>query len=305
MREAFAQNFPPLSRSRSSHAGANRGHDTADRGASRALQIERARVRTAERAAAVARLKEDLARLYRDTTAFRAEEVRLKTQAESETWRGGQQREVLLNQQLELRSKLEEFARNADLHRAHAKEWHEELETLERHQALAADQVDVLDKANVRLKGIAAEHLQRLTRAEASTCDAFRRRCSARRPHSLLLLGLSQARVKKLEARRVQTKSEVAKLQQELSQQLEDKTTEEEVSTARKGSSEMASAGAAKARAKQIRKGSEQNSRTGKDPKEKEEMEEAAGEQKSQVILLFLLVLVVAVGPYFFARLLD
>mmetsp|Transcript_3768 Transcript_3768/g.9091 ORF Transcript_3768/g.9091 Transcript_3768/m.9091 type:complete len:280 (+) Transcript_3768:140-979(+) len=279
MREAFAQNFPPLSRSRSSHAGANRGHDTADRGASRALQIERARVRTAERAAAVARLKEDLARLYRDTTAFRAEEVRLKTQAESETWRGGQQREVLLNQQLELRSKLEEFARNADLHRAHAKEWHEELETLERHQALAADQVDVLDKANVRLKGIAAEHLQRLTRAEA--------------------------RVKKLEARRIQTKSEVAKLQQELSQQLEDKTTEEEVSTARKGSSEMASAGASKARAKQIRKGSEQNSRTGKDPKEKEEMEEAAGEQKSQVILLFLLVLVVAVGPYFFARLLD
>eukprot|EP00439_Symbiodinium_sp_Y106_P086591 s1629_g34.t1 len=94
MREAFAQNFPPLSRSRSSHAGANRGHDTADRGASRALQIERARVRTAERAAAVARLKEDLARLYRDTTAFRAEEVRLKTQAESETWRGGQQREA-------------------------------------------------------------------------------------------------------------------------------------------------------------------------------------------------------------------
>ena len=142
---------------------------------------------------------------------------------------------------------------------------------------------------------------------------------------------------------------QVAKLQQELSQQLEasfynnctmqqcgarkwnfapqlqDKTTEEEVSTARKGSSEMASAGASKARAKQIRKGSEQNSRTGKDPKETEEMEEAAGEQKSQVriqdlsfaacrflqlrlaevILLFLLVLVVAVGPYFFARLLD
>ncbi|CAE7343008.1 CKMT2 [Symbiodinium sp. CCMP2592] len=278
MPEAFAHNFPPLSRSRSSHAGVNRGHDTADRGASCALRIERARVRTAERAAAVARLKEDLARLYRDTTAFRAEEARLKTQAESETWRGGQQREVLLNQQLELRSKLEEFARNADLHRAHAKEWHEELETLERHQALAADQVDVLDKANVRLKGIAAEHQQRLTRAEA--------------------------RLKKLEARRVQTKSEVAKLQQELSQQLEAKTTEEEVSTAQKGSSEMASAGASKARAKQIRKGSEQHSRTAKDPKEKEELKEA-GEQKSQVILLFLLVLVVAVGPYFFAQLLD
>ncbi|CAE7744230.1 CKMT2 [Symbiodinium sp. CCMP2456] len=166
------------------------------------------------------------------------------------------------------------------MHRAHAKDWHEELEMFERHQALAADQVDVLDKANVRLKGIAAEHLQRLARAEA--------------------------RMKKLEARRVQTKSEVAQLQQELSQQLDEaKTTEEGVSMARKGSSKTASAGASKTRAKQIRKGFEQSSRTATDTKEKEEREEPAGEQTSQVILLFLLVLVVAVGPYFFAQLLD
>lgn len=268
MPEAFAQDFPPLSRSRSSHAGADRGPDPANTGASYALQIERARLRTEERTAAVVRLKEDLARLCRETMAFRAEEVRLKTQAESETWRGGQQSEALLNQQLELRRKLDEFARNAHMHRAHATEWHEELEMLERHQALAADQVDVLDKANVRLKGIASEHLQRLTRAEA--------------------------RMKKLEARRVQTKSEVAKLQQELSQQLEAKTTEEEVSMARKGNSKTASAGASKARAKQIHKGFEQSSRTATDTKEKEEMEEPAGEQTSQVILLFLLVLVVA-----------
>ena len=52
---------------------------------------------------------------------------------------------------------------------------------------------------------------------------------------------------------------------------------------ARKGNSKTASAGASKARAKQIRKGFEQSSRTATDTKEKEEMEEPAGEQTSQV----------------------
>ncbi|CAE7225173.1 CKMT2 [Symbiodinium natans] len=252
----------------------------------------------AERRVAVMRLKEDLARLRNDTVAAREEELRLKTQAASETLLGGKRREALMGQQQELRAKLEEFARSTDVHKASAREWQEELESLERHQALAVEQVQTLEKANGRLREVAAEHALHLARAEA--------------------------RVKRFEARRSQTKAEVVKLQQQLSKQAETtnvcttvdgpsktEATERAASIiahqhhSRVANSKKERAGSSKAaRAKQMCNGTQRSNKPNR--KESEEAEEVWGlEQKWQVTLLFLLVLVIALGPYLIAQLLD
>lgn len=144
-----------------------------------------------------AKLRNDITRCSVEAAAAAKEETRLLGEANAARFRGGGHREALRTHNEDIQEKLADFARRAAEHEQRQRAWREELESMSRQQANAADHVDELQRANDSLKAAAIQQNSCLAKAEA--------------------------RVKRLEVRRTELKTEAQKLQQQLKMQLEGK----------------------------------------------------------------------------------
>eukprot|EP00440_Ansanella_granifera_P024039 gb/GFBE01026109.1/.p1 GENE.gb/GFBE01026109.1/~~gb/GFBE01026109.1/.p1 ORF type:complete len:431 (+),score=107.40 gb/GFBE01026109.1/:1-1293(+) len=158
-------------------------------------RIEHAERRLVARQAAANRIRQDVQRLRAETVASQQAEKRFREEAAADRFRGGGQKEALRGRHAEIEEKLADYSRRTEEHKVREREWREEFVTLDRQQATAADQVEELRRKNASLKAVSSDQNAQLSKVEA--------------------------RVKRLEARRAELKSEAGILQQKLSKQLE------------------------------------------------------------------------------------
>lgn len=160
-------------------------------------ELEGTKQREASHRSNAVKLRHDVQRCSMQAAAVAKEETRLLSEVSAARFRGGGQREAVRTHNVEITGKIADYARRAADHEQRQRGWREELESMSRQHAKAADHVEELQRANASLKATAEQQITCLSKAEA--------------------------RVKRLESRRAGLKTEAQKLQQQLKVQLEGK----------------------------------------------------------------------------------
>eukprot|EP00930_Biecheleria_cincta_P042485 TRINITY_DN29234_c0_g1_i1.p1 TRINITY_DN29234_c0_g1~~TRINITY_DN29234_c0_g1_i1.p1 ORF type:complete len:363 (+),score=90.83 TRINITY_DN29234_c0_g1_i1:165-1253(+) len=215
-----AEAFPPLAAKPAPEAGAQRweGSPTSDSNGDACVaaatstqqlldevnklkrELEVTKQREASHRSNADKIRHDIQRCSFEAAAAAKEETRLLSEASAARFRGGGQREAVRTHSVEIQEQIADYARRAADHEQQQRGWREELESMSRQQAKAADHVEELQRANASLKDTANQQNACLAKAEA--------------------------RVKRLESRRAALKTEAQKLQQQLKMQLEGSTDE-------------------------------------------------------------------------------